>query len=280
MQKVTLLGAGGKMGLRAVDRLKGSEFYETKYVEISPGGVKELENRGIIVTPGDEAVRDADIVIAAVPDILIEKVLTQYVALLKPGALVITLDPAAARAGVFPVREDISYFVTHPCHPSIFSKEPDLEARLDYFGAVKAKQSIVCALVQGTEDDYSKGEALSKILYSPIINSYRMTVEQMTLLEPALTETLGGTCATIIKEGLDHIIGLGVPEDAARDFLMGHLNTAFAITFGELDTQFSDGCLKAIERARKHIIRQDWKMIFDDAEVMKEVNFIAKGTEQ
>lgn len=277
MIKVALFGAGGKMGLRAVDRLIGSKDYDVKYIEIGKKGIEELEKRGISITSAQEAVQDADILVAAVPDILIGKVLCENVPKLKAGALVMTLDPAAARAGMFPQRTDIAYFVTHPCHPSIFNKESDLEARLDYFGAVKAKQSIVNALVQGTEEDYKKGEAFSKVLYSPLDDSYRMTVEQMTLLEPALTETLAATCAVVIKEGLDYVIELGVPAKAAHDFLMGHLNTAFAISFKELDTAFSDGCMQAINRAKKHIIREDWKTIFKDENVMKEVSFIAKG---
>ncbi len=274
---VALLGAGGKMGLRAVDRLWDSQDYCTSYVEVSPLGIEELKKRNIKVTPGEEAVKYADIVVAAVPDRLIGKILAQYVPMVKTGTLVMTLDPAAARAGVLPKRDDIAYFVTHPCHPSIFNKEPTLEARLDYFGAIKAKQSIVNALIQGSEADFIKGEALSSVLYSPLDKSYRMTVEQMTLLEPALTETLAATCAVIIKEGLDYIISLGVPQDAARDFLMGHLNTAFAISFNELDTVFSDGCIKAIERAKTHIFKENWKQIFDDAMVMEEVRAIAQG---
>ena len=262
------------MGLRAVDRLYDCPDYKVKYV-VSSRGSAELEKRNVVTTPWDEAIKDADILVAAIPDRLIGDILKKYVPLLKSGTLVMTLDPAAARAGVFPKREDIAYFVTHPCHPSIFNKEPELEARLDYFGAIKAKQSIVNALVQGSEDDYVRGEKLAKTLYSPLLNSHRITVEQMTLLEPALTETLGATCAVVIKEGLDHIIGLGVPEEAARDFLMGHLNTAFAIAFNELDTQFSDGCIKAIERAKTEIFKPDWKKIFDDEMVLQEVRAIA-----
>jgi hypothetical protein len=46
----------------------------------------------------------------------------------------------------------VSYFVTHPTHPPVFNDETDPEARRDYFGAGKAKQSIVNALVQGPEE--------------------------------------------------------------------------------------------------------------------------------
>jgi D-apionate oxidoisomerase len=276
MATIALFGAGGKMGLRATDRLCNSE-YTVKYVEISPRGIEELKKRGIDTTPAHEAIEVADILIAAVPDILIGKVLCEAVPNLKTGAMVITLDPAAAYAGVLPDRKDISYFVTHPCHPSVFNDEEDIEARRDYFGAIKAKQSIVCALLQGPEKDFAKGEAVAKKLFSPILNSHRITVGQMALLEPALAETLSATCISVIKEGLDHVISMGVPADAAKDFIMGHINTALAIVFGQLDTEFSDGCKKAIERAKQDIFKPDWMKIFDKDKVLTEVEAIAKG---
>ncbi|MEZ5863156.1 MAG: hypothetical protein R3D25_03450 [Geminicoccaceae bacterium] len=42
-----------------------------------------------------------------------------------------------------PKRDDITYFVTHPCHPSIFRYEPTLDMQKDYFGGVAAGQGIV-----------------------------------------------------------------------------------------------------------------------------------------
>ena len=35
----------------------------------------------------------------------------------------IVLDAAAPHAGNMPVREDVTYFVTHPCHPPIYNDE-------------------------------------------------------------------------------------------------------------------------------------------------------------
>ena len=76
-----------------------------------------------------------------------------------------------------------------------------------------------------------------------------MTVEQLTLLEPALSETTGGACIAIIHEAMEEVIRKGVPADAARAFLMGHLRIVLAITFGEAGYPFSDGALKAIARS-------------------------------
>ncbi len=72
------------------------------------------------------------------------------------------LDPAAPHGGELPEREDISYFVVHPCHPPVVNDETDPETRRDFFGGTKAKQNLVCALMQGPEEDYAQGEAMSR----------------------------------------------------------------------------------------------------------------------
>ena len=115
--------------------------------------------------------------------------------------MIIGLDPAAGYAGVLPKREDISYFITHPCHPPVFNDETEPEARQDWFGGAKAKQNIVCALHQGPEEDYAKGEAIARAIFAPVMRAHRLTTEQMAILEPGLVETLSATCLYIIREG-------------------------------------------------------------------------------
>ncbi len=83
----------------------------------------------------------------------------EMIPMMKSGALVVTLDPAAALAGKLFERSDVAYFITHPTHPSIFNWEDDEEKMKDHFGGVAAKQSIVCALMSGTDEDYYMGEA-------------------------------------------------------------------------------------------------------------------------
>ena len=43
------------------------------------------------------------------------------------------LDAAAPHAGELPERDDVTYFVTHPCHPPIFNDETELEAKTRLF---------------------------------------------------------------------------------------------------------------------------------------------------
>src|SRR5690606_21817772 len=171
-----------------------------------------------------QALADADVVILALPDRLIGKITHEIVPTLKPGAMVVGLDPAAAYAEVMPIRDDLTYFVTHPCHPPMFNDEVTPEGRTDWFGGVVAKQYIVCALYHGPEEDYAKGEKIACDMYAPVIEPYRVTVEQMAILEPALVETFAATCISAIKEALDIAVNdFGVPEAAAREFLFGHI---------------------------------------------------------
>lgn len=260
MLKVTLMGAGGKMGCRITDNLmKLPEKYDMRYVEPSEQGIANLAKRGLKPTPQGEALKDADAVILALPDRLIGKITHEIVPLLKPGAMVIGLDPAAAYAGVMPVRADLTYFVSHPCHPPLFNDEVTDEARTDWFGGVKAKHHIVNALYAGPEADYAKGDAIARDMYAPVMNSYHITVEQMAILEPALVETFAATCISAIKECYDEAVKMGVPAEAAWEFLSGHVRIEFAIIFGMSGFPFSDGAKLAIARAYEKIFQPDWK---------------------
>jgi len=271
MLKVTLIGAGGKMGLRLTDNLKNSD-YEMSYVEISSTGIEKLKEKGISVNRQQECIPDANIVILAVPDVALEKVSAEIIPMMKGGSLAVTLDPAAALAGKLFHRSDVGCFVTHPTHPSVFNWEPVEENMKDHFGGVAAKQSIVCALMRGNAEDYITGEELACRFYAPVLRSHRISVEQMGLLEPALVETLASTCIYIIRQGLDEVIKRGVPAEAARDFLLGHLRIQMAVLFNELPgAVFSDAANKALQRGLKEFIKEDWKKVFESENVMDQI---------
>lgn len=271
MLKVVLIGAGGKMGLRLTRNLKDSE-YGMSYIEVNPSGIEKLKELGVSVAQASECIPTADIVILAVPDVALESVSANVIPEMKSGALAVTLDPAAALAGKLHQRKDISYFITHPCHPSIFNWEPEEERMKDHFGGNLAKQAIVCSLLQGSEDDYASGEALAKTFYAPVWKAHRITTEQMGLLEPALVETLASTCIYVIREGLNEVINRGVPAEAARDFLLGHLRIQLAVLFNELPgAVFSDAANKALQRGLKEFIKDDWKKVFEPENVRDQI---------
>ena len=273
METIALMGAGGKIGCRITDRLKHTT-YRMRYVEVSDAGRANLRKRGLEVTPQEEAIGEADFVILAVPDRLIEGISADISPALRSGATVVCLDPAAPCAGKVKMRPDVCYLVTHPCHPPVFGGETDPVAQRDFYGGVRAKQNVVCALLQGGENDYLRGEILVREMFAPVMKVHRVTVEQMAILEPALAETTSQTCIQAIREAMDEAIRRGVPADAARDFLLGHINIQLAIFFGEVDVQFSDGAIKAMERARSQIFKPDWKKVFEQENIRESLEAI------
>jgi len=274
--RVALFGAGGKMGLRCTDNLRRSP-YEVRYVEVSATGIEALARRGVQVVSAEAGLAGAEGVVLAVPDRLIRAVAASVVPQVAPGALVMVLDPAAPLAGQLPKRTDVGYFVTHPCHPPVLNDETDPEARRDFFGGVRARQHIVCALMQGTEADYERGVTLARTLFAPVMTAHRVTVEQMAVLEPAMAETVVLTLMVTIKEAMDEAVRAGVPPEAARDFLLGHMNVNIGILFGGLGARFSDGALKAVERGRKRVLRDDWRRVFEPEQILREVKAITEA---
>jgi hypothetical protein len=272
--KVTLVGAGGKMGMRLAHNLKNSD-YEMSYLEVSPQGIEKLEEKRITVSDPATTIPAADAVIFAVPDVALGKVTSEFIPKMRKGALALTLDPAAALAGKLFDRADIAYFITHPTHPSIFNWEPVEDHMKDHFGGIAAKQAIVCSIMRGSSADYIIGEELACIFYGPVSKSHKITVEQMGLLEPALVETLASTCVYVIREGLDEVIKRGVPADAARDFLLGHLRIQMAVLFNELPgAVFSDAANKALQRGLKEFIKEDWRKVFEPENVKDQIESI------
>jgi hypothetical protein len=277
MNTIALFGAAGKMGSRICQRLQNAPQYQALYVESGEKAQNVLRERGLEPADPESAARQADAVILAIPDKLLGKVSHQVVPWMRPGALLITLDPAAPHGGELLIRPDIAYFVTHPCHPPVVNDEIDQEARLDFFGAIKAKQHVVAALMQGNEQDYAQGEAIVRTIFAPVMNVYRVTVEQMAILEPALSETVVLTCMVIMTEAIEEAVLRGVPREAATQFVLGHINVDIGILFGFIDAQLSDGAKMAVARARETIFQPDWKKVFEPENVLREVKAITQG---
>ncbi len=274
MKIVTLLGAGGKMGMRCVDNLLKSD-YDVRYLEIDDSAIQRLHSVGVTVSEPNEVIPISDIVILAVPDVAIKDVSKNTIPKMKSGAMVVTLDPAAPLAGHLPHRDDLAYYVTHPSHPSVFNWEDNEEAYRDFYGGIDAKQTVVSAVMHGKEGEvWEIGNALTSIIYQPVIKNHKITVDQMGILEPGFSETLCSTCIKKIRDALDIVVEKGVPEEAARDFILGHINIQLAVLFGELPIQFSDAAIKALERAESILFKEDWKKIFEKEDIMKQIKAI------
>ncbi|MBN1248667.1 MAG: semialdehyde dehydrogenase [Anaerolineae bacterium] len=279
METVALFGAAGKIGTRISEKLRNAPGIRTLYLEKGEAGTARLRERGLPPTPETQALAQADTVVLAIPDTLIGTVAHSIVPRLNPGTLVMLLDPAAPHGGELPEREDIAYFVVHPCHPPIVNDETTPEARADFFGGV-ARQAIVCALMQGSEEDYAKGERIARLMFAPILRAHRITVEQMAILEPAMAETVILTCMAVIKEAIDEAVVRGVPVGVAYDFALGHMRVNLGILFHYIDAQVSEGAKLAVARAKDQIFHPDWKQVYEPDNVKAQVEAIVKGRQR
>lgn len=272
--RIALFGAGGKMGVRLARNLLKTD-YRVAHVEVGEAGRQRLrEELGLECVEVDAALDGVDVVILAVPDTLIGRIAAEIAPKLRAGTMVMTLDAAAPFAGHLPDRPDLVYFVAHPCHPTIYNDETTPEARRDYFGGGAARQSITSALMQGPEEAFDLGEDVAKAIYAPILRSYRLTVEQMALLEPGLSETVCATLLSVMREAMDETVRRGVPHDCARDFLLGHMNILGAVIFNEIPGAFSDACNKAITHGKPRLMRDDWLKVFDRDEIAQSIQRI------
>ncbi len=275
MTKIALFGAGGKMGVRLATNLAKTEF-QIAHVEVSPVGQERLKDAlGFYCVDADAAVAGAEAVILAVPDTHIGRVAADVVPRLAPGTMVVILDAAAPYAGHLPERADISYFISHPCHPPIYNDEVTPEAKADHFGGIAAKQAIVSALMQGPPEHYALGDRIARAMYAPVMRSHEVTVAQMAMLEPGLSETVCASMMTVMRQAMDECVARsGVSHDCARDFLLGHMNILGAVIFEERVGVFSDACNKAIEFGIPVLMKDDWKRVFEWDEITASIKRI------
>lgn len=276
MRTLTLIGAGGKMGCRITNNVKNSDW-AVHYVESSTAGMQRLRDCGVVCSDAGQALAAANVTIFAVPDVAMEAVTREMVPKLTPGALVVLLDPAAPLDGKVAHRNDLGYFIAHPCHPSVFNWEAAEQAFRDFYGGISAKQAAVCALMSGDENYYELGVEVTRLIYAPVKKIHRVTVEQMAILEPALVETLSQTCMEIVKEGYDCVVAKGVPADAVRDFLLGHLRIQIAVLFGEVNGTFSDAAYKISKRAKPVLFKEGWQKIFEMSDIREQVRDITSA---
>ncbi len=264
---IAVIGAGGKMGMRVSNNLVKTA-HTVAYVENSPAGQERVTATGRTLTDTADAVRDADVVILAVPDLALKAVSADVVPQLKSGAVLLTLDPAAAYAGLLTRRDDVIQAVTHPCHPSVFVERHTPEEYADTFGGIAAKQDAIAAVESDDPAVRELVEAVVRAIFAPVIDVHWVTVKQLAQLEPTLVETIACMIGALLKESLEEAVKIGIPEPAARSILLGHTQVALANSLNG-DNPFSDACLIAMDYGREMIIKPDWKRVFDDEELDK-----------
>jgi D-apionate oxidoisomerase len=252
--------------MRVSDNLQRSS-HAVYYSENSPAGQQRTRDAGREVTDTPTAVADAHVVILAVPDVALGPVSAEVVPQLKPGTLLLTLDPAAAYANLLHQRADVEYAVAHPCHPSVFLQRKTEAELNDTFGGIAAAQDVVAALQSGNQKKITIAEEVIRLMYAPVIDVHWVTVKQLAYLEPTLVEVVACMIGDLLNEALREAVDtVGVPEAAARAMLFGHIQVALANGLRG-DNPFSDACLIAMDYGRNKIIKEDWKSIFDDGEL-------------
>lgn len=268
LKTITVIGAGGKMGMRISANLQHS-VYQVFYCENSPQAQQQVTAQGRELSDAASVVPLSDVVILAVPDIVLGKVSQSVVPQMQSGAVLLTLDPAAAYANLIAQRDGIEYAVAHPCHPSVFLARYTKEEHADAFGGVAAVQHVAAAWESGSAEQKAELSKVISVMYGPVDQVHWVTVTQLAYLEPTLVETVACMVGAFMKEALDETVKhSGVPEEAAKAMLYGHIQIALAVAF-RATNPFSDACMIAMEYGREKIIKPDWKQIFDQQELDK-----------
>jgi hypothetical protein len=263
---VTVVGAGGKMGMRVSANLERSGM-TTRYCENHQSARDRVVAAGRELSDPEIAVVDSDVVILAVPDVVLGEVSESIVPLLASGTILLTLDPAAAYAGLIASRPGVHVAVAHPCHPSIFLERTTAEEWADTFGGIAAPQDVIAALETGDEEIRNRAESLVRVIYGPVINVHWVTVKQLAVLEPTLVETITCMVGGLLKDALwETVHTVGVPEEAATAILLGHAQVALTNALRG-SNPFSEACVIAMDYGRRTVVKDDWKKIFDDEEL-------------
>ena len=190
-------------------------------------------------------------VIMAVPDRMFGTVAAQVVPLMRRGAMLVCLDPAGPHAGLIPAREDISVFVCHPAHPVGVQRRDGYGSPVRFLRIGKARQPIVCALMQGPEERLLEGRATG-----------HGHVEAGDPCPSGHRGADGDSGARFVRDGRRHLhrgdsrshgrsdrtrrAGRSGPGFPARPRLL-----ALGIVFDRAGFTFSDGAKKAIEKPRR-----------------------------
>ena len=259
---VAVIGAGGKMGARAADKIGFSDGWRVLLCESNAEKAAALEQTGLTVTPVGDAMAAADFVVMAVPDAVIGKIARSLLPQMKQGGTLIMLDAAAAYVGDIPPSPGVTQMITHPCHPPFFTEQATPEARRDYFGGT-AVQDILVSLISGSEEAFQEGIGLCREIFAPVNRAVRVTPEQFAMLEPGMSEIIVAAAATWMRESMELAIEKGVPREAAEAFMAGHAQIALAIAFGAEKSPFSDAAQLAIRWGTKHYINPEWRRIYD-----------------
>src|SRR5699024_1979337 len=265
---VAVVGAAGKMGTRVSNNLNLTDA-PIHYVEASEAGQARLKELGREVSSLEDAAPAADVVILAVPDVILGKISEQVVPIMKDSSVMLTLDPAAAYAGLLAEREGVHQACAHPAHPSVFLERTSKEEWAGTFGGIAAPQEVVAAHEGDDEQIKDMHAPVIRAIYAPVIYVHWVTVKPLAQLEPTLVETTGCMIGQFLKASMDHAThDVCSPEKAVKALFYGHIFISLTNALRE-SNPFAEACLREMDYGRENIIQPDWTKVWDDEELDK-----------
>ena len=132
--------------------------------------------------------------------------------------------------------------------------------------------------MQGPEAHYDLGREICEAMWSPVIRTHRVTVEQLAILEPGLSEMVAMPFIDVMVEAVDECADkYGIDRQAAFDFMIGHLNVEIAMWFGFAPKVPSDAALRLMRFAKSVVVKDSWRDALDPKKVKEASELIVKG---
>ena len=111
---VVIVGAGGKMGARAAEKIGKDSRFRVLLCESDAVRASQLEHDGFQVVSTESALPQADFVVLAVPDALIGRIARQLAPSMKSDGTLIMLDAAAAYVNELPDPGSLTFMIPPP----------------------------------------------------------------------------------------------------------------------------------------------------------------------
>ncbi len=146
----------------------------------------------------------------------------------------------------------------------------------DHFGGIAAKQAIVCSLMKGTGGGLPKRRRAGLcFLCTGLTGLIKLQSNRWDCSNRHLLKHLLQHAFMLSEKDLMKLLKRGVPDEAARDFLLGHFRIQMAVLFNELPgAVFSDAANKALQRGLKEFIKEDWRKVFEPDNVKDQIESI------
>ena len=143
---------------------------------------------------------------------------------------------------------------------------------------VEWPSSLLSALMQGPEAHCVLGVEICEAMWSPVVKTHCVTVEHLAILEPGLSEMVALCMIDATAKAVDECEARsGIAREAAKDFLIGHLNVEIAMWFGYSPKVPSDAALRPLEFGKSRIMQPNWREALSPGVVREASELIVHG---